>query len=140
MKDTAPKYRFIGKEGMDFKIRQLAFNCQKAIVGLPRTMVFAVSCPDPASTPDCQMSNPRGARVVGLDHNMNKNDIALLIGMMYGFLDQHEDRYTTEYGGEFRDAVDLARSIYGHSTAMSRAIVNPPGSHEDAPKWKDRNK
>ncbi len=139
MKDTAPKYRFIGKEGMDFKIRQLAFNCQKAIVGLPRTMVFAVSCPDPASTPDCQMSNPRGARVVGLDHNMNKNDIALLIGMMYGFLDQHEDRYTTEYGEEFRDAVDLARSVYGHSTAMSRAIVNPPGSDEDAPKWEVRN-
>ncbi|MBL4698816.1 MAG: hypothetical protein JKX70_08270 [Phycisphaerales bacterium] len=138
MKNEAPKYKFAGKEGMDFKICQLAFNCQKAIVDLPRTMAFAVSCPDPASTPDCEMANPRGARIVGLDHNMNKNDIALLIGMMYGFLDQHEDRYTTDYGEEFRDAVDLARSVYGHSVAMSTAIVNPPRSLENAPKWKNQ--
>jgi len=140
MKDAVPKYKFDGKQGMDFKIRQLAFNCQKAIVGLPRTMVFAVSCPDPASTPDCKMANPRGAKIIGLDHSMNKNDIALLIGMMYGFLDQYEDRYFLDFGEEFREAVDLARSIYGHSVAMSSAIVNPPRSLEDAPKWKDQNK
>lgn len=139
MKDTAPKYKFIGKEGMNFKIRQLAFICQKAIVGFPRTMVFAVSCPDPASTPDCEMANPRGARVIGLDHNMNKNDIALLIGMMHGFLDQHEDFYTTEYEESFREAVDLSWSIYGHSVAMSKEIVYPQGNFEDAPKWKDQN-
>jgi len=140
MKETAPKYRFIGEEGMKSKIRQLAFNCQNAIVGLPRTMVFAVSCPDPTSTPDCKMANPRGVRIIGLDYSMNKNDIALLIGMMYGFLDQHEDRYTTEYGEEFREAVDLSRSIYGHSIGMCSAIAKPQESIENTPKWKDQNK
>lgn len=137
MKDTTPKYRFSGKEGMKSKIRQLAFNLQSSIVGLPRTMVFAVSAPDPMSTPDCQMSNPLGVKILGLDHQMNQNDIALLIGITYGFLDQYEDQYTMDYGEEFREAVDLARSIYGHSIGMCSAVARPQGNFEDAPKWKD---
>jgi len=115
----ATAHTFNGPDGMARKIRLLASNCEAAIEGLSRTLLLAVSVPDPVSTPDCQHASPRGFRIQTLDDGMGPNEIATLMGTIYGFLDTIEDGYTREYGESFREAVDQARSTHGHASGMA---------------------
>lgn len=110
---------------MAAKMQTLSLNCRMAMTGLPRTMIFAVSCPDPTSTPGAMNAGPQGVRLLGLDDDIKINDMATLIGMMYGYLDNFEDYHTIEFGEKFRESVDLARSTYGHSVSMKSVIVEP---------------
>ena len=87
----AAKHEFRGPDGMARKIRLLASNCEAATEGMSRTLLIAVSAPDPVSTPDCEHASPRGFRIQTLDDGMGPNEIATLMGTIYGFLDTIED-------------------------------------------------
>lgn len=86
-------HTFNGPDGMARKIRLLASNCEAATEGMSRTLLIAVSAPDPVSTPDCEHASPRGFRIQTLDDAMGPNEIATLMGTIYGFLDTIEDGY-----------------------------------------------
>jgi len=112
-------HTFNGPDGMARKIRLLASNCEAATVELSRTLLIAVSAPDPMSTPDCEHADPRGIRIQTLDKGMTSTDIAALMGTLYGMLDVIEDGYSREFGDGFRDAVDEARGTHGHGQRMA---------------------
>ena len=99
----AAKHEFRGPDGMARKIRLLA-----------------VSVPDPVSTPDCEHASPRGFRIQTLDDGMGPNEIATLMGTIYGFLDTIEDGYAREFGESFREAVDRARGTHGHASGTTK--------------------
>ena len=86
-------HAFNGPDGMARKIRLLASNCETATAGLSRTLLIAVSSPDPVSTPDCEHAAPRGIRIQTLDKGMTSTDIAVLMGTLYGMLDTIEHEY-----------------------------------------------
>lgn len=124
----AARHEFRGADGMARKIRLLASNCEAATEGLSRTLLIAVSAPDPVSTPDCEHASPRGFRLQTLDDDMAPNEIATLMGTIYGFLDTIEDSYAREFGDSFREAVDRARSTHGHASGMAVVPVEPSRS------------
>jgi hypothetical protein len=130
----AAKHDFSGPDGMKKKIRLLASNCADATQGLSRTLLLAVSAPDPMSTPDAEYSSPRGIRIQTLDKGMRSKDIALLLGSMMGFIDQIENGFAMEFGDEFHTLVDEARDSYGHSVMMD---LVPVVLMESKP-WKSR--
>lgn len=119
---------FAGRDGMTNKIRLLASNCAGATEGFSRTLLIAVSAPDPAGTPDCEMAGPRAVRIQTLDSGMKSADIAVLMGTIYGLLDTIEDDYTREFGEEFRDEVDAARESHGHAVGVVFVPVEPSTS------------
>lgn len=119
---------FEGRDGMTRKIRMLASNCASATDGFSRTLLIAVSAPDPVGTPDCEMSGPRAIRIQTLDSGMKSADIAVLMGTIYGLLDTIEDDYTQEFGEGFRDHVDAARESYGHAVGVVFVPVEPSES------------
>ncbi|GAB4545269.1 MAG: hypothetical protein Tsb0013_02990 [Phycisphaerales bacterium] len=121
----AAKHEFRGPDGMARKIRLLASNCEAATEGMSRTLLIAVSAPDPVSTPDCEHASPRGFRIQTLDDGMGPNEIATLMGTIYGFLDTIEDEYSREFGSTFREAVDEARGTHGHASGMAVVPVEP---------------
>lgn len=112
-------HTFNGPDGMAKKIRLLASNCEAATAGLSRTLLIAVSAPDPVSTPDCEHADPRGIRIQTLDKGMRSTDIAVLMGTLYGMLDTIEHEYACEFGDGFREAVDEARGTHGHGQRMA---------------------
>lgn len=118
-------HTFNGSDGMAKKIRLLASNCEVATAGMSRTVLLAVSAPDPVSTPDCEQAGPRGIRIQTLDKGMTSTDIAVLMGTLYGMLDVIEDGYSREFGGGFREAVDEARGTHGHGQQMAVVPVVP---------------
>ena len=124
----AAKYEFHGLDGMARKIRLLASNCEAATEGMSRTLLIAVSAPDPVTTPDCEHASPRGFRIQTLDDGMGPNEIATLMGTIYGFLDTIEDGYAREFGESFREAVDQARGTHGHASGMAVVPVEPSRS------------
>ena len=124
----AAKHEFRGPDGMARKIRLLASNCKAATDGMSRTLLIAVSAPDPVSTPDCEHASPRGFRIQTLDDGMGPNEIATRMGTIYGFLDTIEDEYSREFGESFRDAVDRARGTHGHASGMAVVPVEPSRS------------
>lgn len=124
----AAKQEFRGPDGMARKIRLLASNCEAATEGLSRTLLLAVSAPDPVSTPDCEHASPRGIRIQTLDDCMGPNEIATLMGTIYGFLDTIEDEYAREFGDSFREAVDEARGTHGHASGMAVVPMEPSRS------------
>ena len=119
---------FEGRDGMIRKIRMLASNCASATDGFSRTLLIAVSAPDPVGTPDCEMSGPRAVRIQTLDSGMKSADIAVLMGTIYGLLDTIEDDYTREFGEGFRERVDTARGCYGHAVGVVFVPVEPSKS------------
>lgn len=121
-------HTFSGPDGMARKIRLLASNCEAATEGLSRTLLLAVSVPDPVSTPDCKHASPRGFRIQTLDDGMGPDEIATLLGAIYGFCDTIEDGYAREFGESFREAVDRARGIHGHASGMAVVPVEPSRS------------
>ena len=127
-------HEFDGPDGMTQKIRLLARNCDAATRGLSRTLLIAVSMPDPLSTPDCEHAGPRGIRIQTLDKGMTSTDIAVLMGTIYGMLDTIEDGYTHTFGEDFRESVDTARGTYGHAWGMSVVPVVPL----ETKAWKSR--
>lgn len=112
-------HMFNGPDGMARKIRLLASNCEAATAGLSRTLLIAVSAPDPVSMPDFEHAAPRGIRIQTLDKGMTSTDIAVLMGTLYGMLDVIEDGYSREFGDSFREAVDEARGTHGHGQRMT---------------------
>ena len=118
-------HTFSGPDGMARKIRMLASNCETATAGLSRTLLIAVTAPDPVSTPDCEHADPRGIRIQTLDKGMTSTDIAALMGTLYGMLDVIEDGYAREFGDGFREAVDEARGTHGHGQRMAVVPVVP---------------
>lgn len=130
----AVTHEFSGPDGMQQKIRMLASNCAGATEGVARTLLIAVSSPDPVSTPDCEQAGPRGFRIQTLDKDIEAKDIALLLGSMMGFIEQIEHQYAVEFGEEFHAMVDEARDSHGHSVSMS---VVPTEPMESKP-WKSR--
>jgi len=124
----AAKHEIPGPDGMAHKIRLLASACEAATEGMPRTLLIAVSAPDPVSTPDCAHASPRGFRIQTLDDGMGPNEIATLMGTIYGFLDTIEDGYAREFGESFRDAVDDARGTHGHASGMAVVPTEPSRS------------
>jgi hypothetical protein len=124
----AAKHEFPGANGMARKIRLLASNCEAATEGMSRTLLIAVSVPDPVSTPDCEHASPRGFRIHTLDDGVGPNEVALLMGTIYGFLDTIEDEYAREFGESFREAVDDARGTHGHASGMAVVPVEPSKS------------
>jgi len=127
-------HTFNGPDGMARKIRLLASNCEAATAGLSRTLLIAVSVPDPVSTPDCEHASPRGFRIQTLDKGMTSTDIAALMGVLFGMLDVIEDGYAREFGEGFREAVDEARSTHGHGQRMAVVPVVPM----DTKPWQTR--
>ena len=127
-------HAFNGPDGMARKIRLLASNCETATAGLSRTLLIAVSSPDPVSTPDCEHAAPRGIRIQTLDKGMTNTDIAVLMGTLYGMLDVIEDGYSREFGDGFREAVDEARGTHGHGQRMAVVPVVPM----DTKPWQTR--
>lgn len=127
-------HTFNGPNGMARKIRLLASNCEAATAGLSRTLLIAVSAPDPVGTPDCEHAAPRGIRIQTLDKGMTSTDIAVLMGTLYGMLDVIEDEYSREFGDSFREAVDEARGTHGHGQRM--AVV--PAVPMDTKPWQAR--
>ena len=124
----ATKHEFRGPDGMARTIRLLASNCEAATKGLSRTLLIAVSAPDPVSTPDCEHASPRGFRIQTLDDGMGPNEIATLMGTIYGFLDTIEDGYAREFGDSFSEDVDQARGTHGHASGMAVVPVEPSRS------------
>ncbi|MEO1583763.1 MAG: hypothetical protein AAFR96_04225 [Planctomycetota bacterium] len=124
----AAKHEFCGRDGMARKIRLLACSCEAATEGLSRTLLIAVSAPDPVSTPDCEHASPRGFWIQTLDEGTGPDEIATLMGTIYGFLDTIEDEYTREFGEPFREAVDEARGTHGHASGMAVVPVEPSNS------------
>ena len=124
----AAKHEFRGPDGMARKIRLLASNCEAATEGMSRTLLIAVSAPDPVSTPNCEHASPRGFRIQTLDDGMGPNEIATLMGTIYGFLDTIEDEYSREFGESFRESVDRARGTHGHASGMAVVPVKPSRS------------
>ena len=118
-------HTFNGPDGMARKIRVLASNCEAATVGLSRSLLIAVSSPDPVSTPDCEHAGPRGIRIQTLDKGMASTYIAALMGTLYGMLDTIEHEYAREFGDGFREAVDEARGTHGHGQRMAVVPVVP---------------
>lgn len=110
---------FAGRDGMARKIRTLAAGCTRVTEGFSRTLLIAVSAPDPVGTPDCEMAAPRAVRIQILDDRMTSTEIAQLIGTIYGLLDTIEDDYMREFGEGFRDAVDNARDAHGHAVGVA---------------------
>ena len=127
-------HTFDGPEGMARKIRLLASNCEAATAGLSRTLLLAVSAPDPVSTPDCEYADPRGIRIQTLDKGMTSTDIAVLMGTLYGMLDTIEHEYAREFGDGFRESVDEARGTHGHGQRMAVVPVVPM----DTKPWQTR--
>ena len=127
-------HTFNGPDGMARKIRLLASNCEGATAGLSRTLLIAVSAPDPVSTPDCENADPRGIRIQTLDKGMTSTDIAVLMGTLYGMLDVIEDGYSRGFGDGFREAVDEARGTHGHGQRMAVVPVVPM----DTKPWQTR--
>ena len=125
-------HTFNGPDGMAKKIRLLASNCETAMAGLSRTLLLAVSAPDPVSTPDSKHADPRGVRIQTLDKGMTNKDIATLLGTVYGMLDTIEDEYSRVFGDDFREAVDQARGTHGHGQRMTVVPVIPM----DTKPWK----
>ena len=127
-------HTFNGPDGMARKIRLLASNCEAATAGLSRTLLIAVSAPDPVGTPDCEHADLRGIRIQTLDKGMTSTDIATLMGVVYGMLDVIEDGYAREFGEGFREAVDEARGTHGHGQRMAVVPVVPM----DTKPWQTR--
>ena len=127
-------HAFNGPDGMARKIRLLASNCEGATAGLSRTLLIAVSAPDPVSTPDCENADPRGIRIQTLDKGMTSTDIAVLMGTLYGMLDTIEHEYAREFGDGFRESVDEARGTHGHGQRMAVVPVVPM----DTKPWQTR--
>lgn len=127
-------HTFNGPDGIARKIRLLASNCEAATAGLSRTLLIAVTAPDPVSTPDCEHAAPRGIRIQTLDKGMTNTDIAVLMGTLYGMLDVIEDGYSREFGDGFREAVDEARGTHGHGQRMAVVPVVPM----DTKPWQTR--
>lgn len=127
-------HTFNGPDGMARKIRLLASNCETATAELSRTLLIAVSAPDPVSTPDCEHADPRGIRIQTLDKGMTSGDIAVLMGTLYGMLDTIEHEYAREFGDGFREAVDEARGTHGHGQRMAVVPVVPM----DSKPWQTR--
>ncbi|MFI4893889.1 MAG: hypothetical protein ACIAQ0_10710 [Phycisphaerales bacterium JB058] len=124
----AAKHEFRGPDGMERKIRLLATNCEAATEGMSRTLLIAVSAPDPVSTPDCEHAGPRGIRIQTLDDAMGPDEIATLLGAVYGYCDTIEDGYAREFGESFREAVDRARGTHGHLCGMAVVPMEPSRS------------
>ena len=127
-------HTFNGPDGMARKIRLLASNCETATAELSRTLLIAVTAPDPVSTPDCEHADARGIRIQTLDKGMTSSDIAVLMGTLYGMLDVIEDEYAREFGDGFREAVDEARGTHGHGQRMAVVPVVPM----DTKPWQTR--
>ena len=127
-------HTFNGPDGMAKKIRLLASNCEAATAGLSRTLLVAVSAPDPVSTPDNEHADPRGIRIQTLDKGMTSKDIAALLGTVYGMLDTIEDEYSRAFGDGFREAVDEARGTHGHGQRMAVVPIVPM----DTKPWQTR--
>ena len=127
-------HTFSGPDGMARKIRLIASNCETATAELSRTLLIAVSAPDPVSTPHCEHADPRGIRIQTLDKGMTNTDIAVLMGTLYGMLDVIEDGYAREFGEGFREAVDEARGTHGHGQRMAVVPVVPM----DTKPWQTR--
>jgi len=96
----------------------------------PRTLLLAVTAPDPGSTPDCEMASPRGFWINTLDSQMDHRDVARLLGSMLGVIEMIEHDYTMEFGEEIRELIDDAR---GSGHAMRWNIV--PTESTDARPW-----
>ena len=101
---------FKGSDGLDKKIRMIAGRCAGAARGFPRTMVVAVTLPDPEVTPDCQHEDPRAVWVNQFDTRMTPNAVASLLGAMQSVIDFLEDGYYEEFGPEIREGFDDVRA------------------------------
>ena len=108
------KYEFQGTDGLDRKFRTLAGKCKSALDGMPRTLLLAVTAPDPGSTPDCEMASPRGLWINTIDSQIHARDVARVVGSMMGMLEKYEHELAMEFGEEIREAVDDARD-FGHA-------------------------
>ena len=91
---------------------------------MSRTLLLAVSAPDPATTRDCEHAEPRGFWIHRLDTQISMKTVAELLGSMQGLIDMLEHTYTMEFGDEFRELIDDARER-GHSIRMNTVPVTP---------------
>ena len=115
---------FRGSDGLDKKIRMLAGRCSGVTRGMPRTLLLAVSAADPTTTPDCEHAEPRAFWINQLDTQITFKAAAEMIGAMQGLIDMLEHNFTTEFGDEFREAIDDARGS-GHSVRMNTVPTEP---------------
>jgi hypothetical protein len=119
----ALRYRFPGTGGLDQKFRTLAGKCKAAVEGMPRTMLIAVTAPDPGSTPDCEIASPRGLWINTIDSQIHERDMARVLGAMMGMLEKFEHELAMEFGEEIYELVDDARN-FGHAMRWSFVPVS----------------
>ena len=115
---------FRGGDGLDKKIRMIAGRCSGATRGMPRTLLLAITAPDPTTTPDCEHAEPRACWINQLDMQITFKAAAEMIGAMQGLVDMLENQFVNEFGDEFREAIDDARGR-GHSVRMNMVPTEP---------------
>lgn len=115
---------FRGSDGMDRKIRVIANRCSAATRGMSRTLLLAVSAPDPVSTPDCEHAEARGFWVHQLDTKITVKSMAEMLGSMQGLIDMLENDLTLEFGEEVRELIDDARGR-SHTIRMNMVATEP---------------
>jgi len=113
---------------MDKKVRMIAGRCNGAIRGLPRTMLLAVSAPDPVTTPECEHAEPRVFWINQLDTQITFKAAAEMLGAMQGLIDMLEGEFVDRFGQEFREVIDDARGR-GHSVRMNMVPTEPVTAH-----------
>jgi hypothetical protein len=119
----ALRYRFPGTGGLDQKFRTLARGCERAVEGMSRTMLIAVTAPDPGSTPDCEIASPRGLWINTIDSQIHERDMARVLGAMMGMLEKFEHELAMEFGEQVHEMVDDARN-FGHAMRWSFVPVS----------------
>lgn len=115
---------FRGSDGMDRKIRMIAGRCSGVTSGMPRTLLLAVTAPDPTTTPDCEHAAPRAFWINQLDTQITLKAAAEMLGAMQGLIDMLESEYVNEFGDEFREAIDDARAR-GHTVRRNMVPTEP---------------
>lgn len=115
---------FRGRDGMDRKIRMIAGRCSGVTRGMPRTLLLAVTAPDPTTTPDCEHAAPRAFWINQLDTQITFKAAAEMLGAMQGLIDMLEHNFVMEFGDEFREAIDEARSR-GHTVRRNMVPTEP---------------
>ena len=115
---------FSGGDGLDKKVRVIAGRCSGATRGMPRTLLIAITAPDPTTTPDCEHAEPHAFWINQLDTQVTFKAAAEMLGAMQGLIDMLEGEFVDRFGDEFRVAIDDARGR-GHRVQMDMVPTEP---------------
>jgi len=92
----------------------IAEKCRMAAEGTPRTLLLAVTAPDPEMTPDSENASPQGFWINTIDSETGAREYALVLGAMLGLIEKLEHDLVVEFGDDLREVIDDARG-FGHA-------------------------